>query len=108
MLSSPRPADSYVRLVLPTGRTVLVEGDTGSDCLILDTPFMAECGLEAGGPGVSAREGVDETGHTYVRHDAVLPGSVHLAAAPQTAQDGPRVIFQEIIHDGLSGEPREC
>jgi hypothetical protein len=64
---------------------------------------MAECGLDADGPDVTSREGVDETGHSYVRHDATLPGSVHLAAAPQTAQAHPQVIFQEIIHDGLVG-----
>jgi hypothetical protein len=98
-----RSADPFAELVLPSGRTVLVEVDTGSDCLILDTRFMAECGLEAGGPGVSAREGVDETGHSYVRYDATLPGAVHLEAAPGTAQANAKVIFQEIIHDGLVG-----
>lgn len=96
-------ADPFAELVLPSGRTVLVEVDTGSDRLILDTRFMAECGLDADGPEVASREGVDETGHSYVRYDAVLPGSVHLAAAPQTAQDHPGVTFQEIIHDGLVG-----
>ena len=96
-------ADPFAELVLPSGRTVPVEVDTGSDRLILDTRFMAECGLEVGGPGVSAREGVDETGNTYVRYDATLAGGVHLKAAPETAQDAPRVIFQEIIHDGLIG-----
>jgi hypothetical protein len=96
-------ADPFVELVLPSGRTVLVEVDTGSDCLILDSRFMAECGLEVGGPGVTAREGVDETGHPYVRYDATLAGAVHLKAAPETAQDAPKVIFQEIIHGGLVG-----
>jgi hypothetical protein len=96
-------ADPFVQLVLPSGRTVLVEVDTGSECLILDSRFMAECGLEVGGPGVTAREGVDETGHPYVRYDAMLAGAVHLKAAPETAQDAPKVIFQEIIHDGLVG-----
>jgi hypothetical protein len=98
-----RSAGPCVELVLPSGRTVLVEVDTGSDCLILDTGFMAECGLEVGGPGVSAREGVDETGQSYVRHDATLTGAVYLKSAPETAQDAPKVIFQEIIHDGLVG-----
>jgi len=73
-------ADPFVELVLPSGRTILVEVDTGSDCLILDSRVMAECGLEVGGPGVTVREG-----------------------APETAQDAPKVIFQEIIHDGLVG-----
>jgi hypothetical protein len=98
-----RSADPFAELVLPSGRTVVVEVDTGSDCLILDTRFMAECGLEVGGAGVTAREGVDETGHPYVRYDAKLPGRVHLAAAPETGQDDAKVIFQEIIHDGLVG-----
>lgn len=98
-----RSADPFAELVLPSGRTVLVEVDTGSDSLILDTRFMGECGLEVGGRGVDAREGVDETGHSYVRYDATLSGSVHLAAAPETAQDRPKVIFQEIVHDGLVG-----
>jgi hypothetical protein len=98
-----RSVDPFAELVLPSGRTVLVEVDTGSDCLILDARFMRECGLEVGGPGVSAREGVDETGHSYVRYDATLPGAVHLKAASETAQTDPKVIFQEIIHDGLIG-----
>ena len=96
-------ADPFVRLVLPSGRAVLVEVDTGSDRLILDSRLMAECGLGVGGPGVTAREGVDETGHGYVRYDATLAGSVHLEAAPETAQEAPTVVFQEIIHDGLIG-----
>jgi hypothetical protein len=96
-------ADPFATLVLPSGRSVLVEVDTGSDCLILDTRLMAECGLEIGGPGVTAREGIDETGHHYVRYDATLAGSVQLEAAPGTSQAAPRVIFQDIIHDGLIG-----
>ena len=95
--------DPFVELVLPSGRTVVVEVDTGSDSLILDARFMAECGLEVGGPGVAARDGVDETGHAYVRYDATLAGAVHLKAAPETVQGTPEVIFQEIIHDGLIG-----
>jgi hypothetical protein len=95
--------DPFAELVLPSGRTILVEVDTGSDRLILDSRFMAECGIEVGAPGVSTREGVDETGSAYVRHDATLAGGVHLRAAPQTAKQAPRVMFQEIIHDGLVG-----
>jgi len=98
-----RAADPFAALVLPSGRRVVVEVDTGSDCLILDTRFMAECGVEIDGPGVTARAGVDETGHSYVRYDATLAGDVHLEAAPETAHRSPRVIFQEIIHDGLVG-----
>ena len=96
-------SDPFVDLVLPSGRTVSVEVDTGSDSLILDARFMAECGLTPDADAVTTREGVDETGHGYVRYDAVLRGSVHLAAAPETSLQAPKGFFQEIIHDGLVG-----
>ena len=95
--------DPFVTLVLPSGREVVVEVDTGSDTLILDMRFMADCGVEADGEGVSVKTGVDETGYHWTRYWATAKGSVHLAAAPETAQTQPRVMFQEIIHDGLIG-----
>jgi hypothetical protein len=95
--------DPFVELVLPSGRTVLVEVDTGSDRLILDSRLMAECGIAVDDPRVTARTGVDETGHSYVRYDTTLAGAVHLASAPETTQEAPRAMFQELIHDGLVG-----
>jgi hypothetical protein len=95
--------DPFAELVLPSGRKVLVEVDTGSDRLILDARLMVECGVATDDPAVTARTGVDETGHSYVRYDTTLGGAVHLAAAPETVQEAPRVMFQEIIHDGLVG-----
>lgn len=41
----------FAALVLPSGRQVSVEVDTGSDCLILDTRFAADCGVDLDGPG---------------------------------------------------------
>ncbi|HWD78282.1 MAG TPA: hypothetical protein VG497_05365, partial [Kribbella sp.] len=82
---------------------VTVEVDTGSDSLILDTRFAADCGVDLDGPGVTTRTGTDETGYAWTRHWVTISGSVHLAAAPDTAQVAPRVQFQEIIHDGLVG-----
>jgi Aspartyl protease len=93
----------FAPLVLPSGRTVTVEVDTGSGSLILATRYLAECGLSLDDPSVETSTGTDETGHRWTRHYATIAGSVHLAAAPQTAQEGPRVMFQDIIYDGLIG-----
>jgi hypothetical protein len=56
-----------------------------------------------GDAGVSTTTGTDETGHNWTRHSATIAGEVHLAAAPGTAHSAPRVVFQDIIHDGLVG-----
>jgi hypothetical protein len=95
--------DPFASLVLPSGRTVSVEVDTGSPDLILDTRFMEDCGVEPDDPGVETTTGVDETGHEWTRRFVTIDGSVTLAAAPDTAQERPRVQFQDIVHDGLVG-----
>jgi predicted aspartyl protease len=95
--------DPFTRLVLPSGREILVEVDTGSDSLILDTRFARDCGVELSGPGVTTKTGVDETGYEWTRRWVTVAGSVYLAGAPETAQVSPRVQFQDIIHDGLVG-----
>jgi hypothetical protein len=95
--------DPFVTLVLPSGREVVVEVDTGSNNLILDSRFMAECGVNPDDEGVVTKTGVDETGYHWTRRWATIAGTVHLAAAPQTVQAAPRVQFQDIIHDGLIG-----
>jgi len=92
-----------VPLVLPSGRTIRVEVDTGSNNLILTTRFLAECGVSLDDPAVETTTGTDETGHQWTRYFATIVGSVHLADAPQTAQEAPRVQFQDIIYDGLIG-----
>jgi hypothetical protein len=95
--------DPFTRLVLPSGREVLVEVDTGSEYLILDTRFMADCGLQIDDPGMTTKTGTDETGYQWTRRWATAHGEVYLAAAPSTAQAQPLVQFQDIIHDGLIG-----
>jgi len=95
--------DPFVQLVLPSGREICVEVDTGSDSLILDTRFMTDCGINSGDADVTTKTGTDETGYEWTRRWATIAGSVHLAAAPETAQAAPRVHFQDIIHDGLVG-----
>lgn len=91
----------FATLVLPSGRKVTVEVDTGSGALILDTRFIAEFGLAP--EEVEVTTGTDETGHEWVRRWADIPGEFHLVAAPETAQRRPRVMFQDIIYDGLIG-----
>lgn len=95
--------DPWVPLVLPSGRTVTVEVDTGSPDLILDSRFMAECDVDPDDPDVETATGTDETGHVWTRRFVTISGSVHLADAPHTAQEQPRVQFQDIVHDGLVG-----
>jgi hypothetical protein len=95
--------DPFTTLVLPSGREVTVEVDTGSDNLILDTRFMADCGIGVDDDGVTTKTGVDETGYHWTRRWATARGDIYLAAAPQTAQKHPRIQFQDIIHDGLLG-----
>lgn len=90
----------YVALTLPNGHEITAELDTGSEVLILDERLRAE--LPLAGP-VDERRGVDETGYSWVRRFATLDGPVGLAGAPETLQERPRVMFQEIIHDGLLG-----
>jgi hypothetical protein len=95
--------DWSVDLVLPSGRTVRVEVDTGSAALILDTAYLADFGLRVDDQAVEVTTGTDETGFEWTRRWAQVAGSVHLAGAPETAMEGPRVMFQDIVLDGLVG-----
>jgi hypothetical protein len=92
----------FVELRLPSGRVVEVEVDTGSGCLILDSRFMTDCGV---GPDdvTETLSGTDETGLAYSRSFATARGVVGLVGAPSADQQGPRVMFQSIVHDGLLG-----
>ncbi len=93
----------YLPLELPSGRTVSVEVDMGSDDLILDERFAAELGVDLDDSAVRKVEGRDETDHEYVRHFTALSGVVRVATAPGLAQRDPGVMFQKIIYDGLVG-----
>ncbi len=95
--------DPFAMLVLPSGREVCVEVDTGSNNLILDSRYMPDCGVRIDDPAVTTKTGTDETGYEWTRRWATIAGGVHLAAAPETAQSEVRVQFQDIIHDGLVG-----
>jgi len=76
------------------GQKVLLEVDCGSDSLILHTRYMPA------GLTVKTVEGKDETNHTFLRRFGTLPGYV---AFNSQRQSDPRVMFQDIIYDGLIG-----
>jgi hypothetical protein len=95
---------AFVDLQLPNGHTISVEVDTGSDTLILHSRYMAELDVREGGPGVSMREGTDETGHRYTRYFSRVSGPIAISSSPSLAQQDPEVMFQDIIYDGLVGD----
>ncbi len=92
----------FARLRLPSGTVAEVEVDTGSGCLILDARFMHDCGVVEG-DGTDTVVGTDETDHQFVRHFADVQGEVTLLREPDSVQDRPRAMFQDIRHDGLLG-----
>ena len=94
---------AFISLDLPEGPPARVEIDTGSDSLILNAGFMSRLGVDPEDPAVKRVSGGDETGHAYVRYFTELRGAIAPSAAPQLRQEGPRVMFQRIIHDGLIG-----
>ena len=89
----------FLPLTVAGGDELRVEVDMGSDSLILDERFS---GLADG--DVRRVDGVDETGNAYTRVFGRLGGSIRPVGAPELAQDGPDVMFQRIIHDGLVGQ----
>jgi hypothetical protein len=95
--------DAFTTFVLPHGREISVEVDMGSDSLILDESLAGPLGIDLAAADVRRVEGVDETGHAYVRSFTRLTGAIHPAGAPELAQAEPEVMFQRIIHDGLVG-----
>lgn len=92
----------FADLVLPDGQTICVEVDTGSENLILDHGYWARGEVSVMGmPETST--GTDQTGFEWTRVQGQLRGRVHFATAPESAQETPEVLFQDIIHDGLVG-----
>jgi hypothetical protein len=93
----------FAPLELPSGRVVTTEVDTGSGALILDDRFLSDCELSIDDPRIDVRQDVDETGHRYTRRFVTINGAVRIPAEPETTQQSPRVMFQDIIYDGLIG-----
>lgn len=93
----------FIKAILPTGRSVQLEVDTGSDVMILNRKYMNELGVSSGDSGLQKLSGKDETGHEFERFFADIKGDFKLEGAPDISQNDPKVMFQDIIYDGLLG-----
>jgi len=91
-------------LSFSNGKTVLVEVDTGSGCLILNEEYMKLFGIAPDSPNLKKVAGKDETGHSYIRYFCQLPADISLKRAGNISQSKPNVMFQKIIHAGLVGD----
>jgi predicted aspartyl protease len=96
--------DVHLALDLPSGRSITVEVDTGSDSLILDETLADSAGIDLDAASTRKVDGLDETGNAFVRYFATLTGEVRLTGAPSFRQATPEAMFQKIIHDGLIGD----
>ena len=93
----------FMSMEVPNGPPLELEIDTGSRSLILDERYMSRLGIRRDSPSVKRVEGTDETSHTYVRYFTTIAGSIHPTGAPSLRQTNPKVMFQQIIYDGLVG-----
>ena len=81
-----------------------VEVDTGSDSLILQRRFMTALGIPESGPDVRVVNAKDETNFAFTRWFTKLRGDIRLNREVPLELHASRVMFQEIIHDGLIGD----
>lgn len=93
----------FAPLELPSGRVVTMEVDSGSGALILDDRYMPDCQVASNDRRIDELQGIDETGQSFTRRFITIDGSVQVPGEPLTTQRAPRVMFQQIIHDGLIG-----
>jgi len=96
--------DVHLALDLPNGQSITVEVDTGSDSLILNERHAGSAGVDLHAPSTQRIDGLDETGHAFVRYFATLTGAIRLTGAPSFCQANPPVMLQKIIYDGLIGD----
>jgi hypothetical protein len=96
--------DLMLGIDLPGGKPISVEVDTGSDTLILNERLAADTGIDLHGAGIRRVKSSDETGHEFVRYFTALRGDIKVSGAPSIRLTDPRVMFQEIIYDGLVGD----
>ena len=93
----------YINAITPSKKKVRLELDSGSDILILNDRLMDEMGINTDDPHLKILKGVDETGEDYVRYITALHGKFAIAGAEEIFQLNPRVVFQDIVYDGLLG-----
>ena len=99
----PHALSVSFRMVVGAGQPAVVEVDTGSDALVLDTRYMKALGIERDGADVKTVTGTDETGHAFARRFTRLRSPIFPVAAPAMRLEESPVMFQDIIHDGLVG-----
>lgn len=100
-LSVQGPAiDAFVQATLPHDQHAEMLLDTGSRGLTLHTRYAEGLGIDLS--TVRTQQGQDETGHAYTRYFTTLD-TLSLVDAPESTRPTLRVMFQEIIHDGLIG-----
>lgn len=88
----------FAPLQLQDGSTARVEVDTGSDSLILHRRFIRP------GAELKAVRGQDETGRDFERFFGRLSGPTWFGGRPELERKDVRVMFQDIIYDGLIGD----
>jgi hypothetical protein len=93
----------FMPLILPSGRKISVEVDTGSQALILKESFMKELKISSDSPDVQRKDGKDETGHSYSRFYTKFHGSISIPQSSSIKSDQPDAMFQKIIYEGLIG-----
>lgn len=97
-------AEAFLSLSLPHVGPVEVEVDTGSSQLILDEGVARAAGADLGPQAVRRIEGTDETGYRYIRYFGSLQGQICVTGQPALSQEGPAIMAQQIIYQGLVGD----
>ena len=94
-----------ISISMQVGGQVLknLEIDTGSGALILHERFMEKLGVDPNSDQVERRTGKDETANTYVKYFTNLEQGMFPTGYPVARKKIGRVLFQEIIYDGLVG-----
>ena len=96
--------DVLLGIDLPSGRSVTVEVDTGSDGVVLDVSLASDVSIDLQHQSIRRHEGTDETGHEFARYYGTISGDISVTGANQYRVTGPDVMFQKIIFDGLVGD----
>jgi hypothetical protein len=96
--------DLFLGIDLPSGRSITVEVDTGSEGIVLDESLASDAGVDLAAPGTRTYEGTDETGYKFTRYFAAAKGDIGVHGAGMYRVNAPDVMFQKIIYQGLVGD----
>ncbi len=93
----------YIDAIIPSERLVKLEVDSGSRILILNSAFMEELNIGKEEPDTKIFRGTDESGYNFTRYLSTLDGKISISKAEEIFQVKPKVMFQDIVYDGLLG-----